>query len=190
MAYVQTLWDRVEPNGYLILTEVGTKSGYQTMLEARDVLIHLFRDTSGYIFSPVRVPLEICIQQRIFIAIYCFQCPHEKICPREVEQKQPCYFLVRYRNFPFKWFSNKLNDTIFNGRFSYLVAKKSEDEQDQRPRVVEQPLRRHNHVICRLCTQNGHLEEVVGVKQDKHLYKYLKSLRCGQKVDLNLEKIK
>lgn len=53
MAYVQTLWDRVEPNGYLVLTEVGTKSGFQTMLEARDVLIHLFKDTPGYIFAPV-----------------------------------------------------------------------------------------------------------------------------------------
>ena len=54
MAYVQTLWDRVEPNGYLVLTEVGTKSGFQTMLEARDVLIHLFKDTPGYIFAPVK----------------------------------------------------------------------------------------------------------------------------------------
>ena len=55
LAYVQTLWDRVEPNGYLILTEVGTKSGFQTILEARSLLNHLFKDTTGHIFAPVYV---------------------------------------------------------------------------------------------------------------------------------------
>lgn len=106
-------------------------------------------------------------------------------CPRQKEQKQPCYFEVRYRNFPFKGLPNKLNDQIFRGRFSYLVAKKSNDDSsEQKPRVVEQPLKRHNHVICRLCTNNGKLEEIVGVKKEKYLYKYFRSLQFGQQANL------
>ena len=107
------------------------------------------------------------------------------VCPRQVEQKQPCYFEVRYRNFPYKRLPNKLNDTVFTGRFSYLVAKKCHsDEQSHKPRVIETPLKRHNHVVCRLCTQNGQLEEIIGVKREKYLYKYFRSLQFGQQANL------
>ena len=182
LAYIQTLWDRVEPNGYLILTEVGTKSGFQTILEARSLLNHLFKDTTGHIFAPVYV---MNFTNLGFIIIPSFQCPHEMVCPRQMEQKQPCYFEVRYRNFPYKRLPNRLNDKVFTGRFSYLVAKKCQsDKQSQKPRVIEQPLKRHNHVVCRLCTQNGRLDEIIGVKGDKYLYKYLRSLKYGQQANL------
>ena len=53
-----------------------------------------------------------------------FQCPHESICPRQIEKKHPCSFTVRFRNFPFNGLSNGQNDTVFTGKYSYIVAQK------------------------------------------------------------------
>ena len=60
-------------------------------------------------------------------------------------------------------------------------------EETRWPRVVEESLKRHNHIVCRMCTQRGNLEEIVVTKKDKELYKYVKSLSYGQRATLNFE---
>jgi ribosomal protein RSM22 (predicted rRNA methylase) len=56
IAYVDSLWRKVEKNGFLILTEVGTNAGFQTLAEARHHLIQTFQDPElfGHLFAPVR----------------------------------------------------------------------------------------------------------------------------------------
>ena len=63
--------------------------------------------------------------------------------------------------------------------------------------MVEKPMKRHNHVICRMCTKRGLLEEIVAVKryQDKSeegqrlkaLYKYSLSLKNGDQAKFILK---
>ena len=61
LTYVDTLWHRVAEGGFLILTEVGTHSGYQTINEARELLCYNFEKTDykGHIFAPVSILLLI-----------------------------------------------------------------------------------------------------------------------------------
>ena len=56
LEYLETLWRRVEPNGFLILLEVGSTAGFFTLAEARQFLINIFKDPelSGHIHAPVR----------------------------------------------------------------------------------------------------------------------------------------
>ena len=54
---LHTLWERVEPGGFLVLTEVGSTSGFFVLAEARNYLMELFNDPdlSGYIYAPVNI---------------------------------------------------------------------------------------------------------------------------------------
>lgn len=38
------------------------------------------------------------------------------------------------------------------------------DKSYQFPRVVEEPMKRKKHVVCRMCTHRGKLEEFVATK--------------------------
>ena len=42
IVHIESLWRRVQPGGYLILTEVGTPAGFHAISEARNVLKALF----------------------------------------------------------------------------------------------------------------------------------------------------
>ena len=69
-----------------------------------------------------------------------FQCPHESICPRQIEKKHPCSFNVRFRNFPFNGLTNGQNDTVFNGKYSYIVAQKGNTDKNDISKRCELPV--------------------------------------------------
>jgi len=54
-------------------------------------------------------------------------------------------------------------------KFSYVVLKKGarRDADPQWPRVVRPVLSRSRHTICRLCTQEGQLSEIITTRS-KH----------------------
>jgi len=171
LTYVETLWHRVEEGGFLILTEVGSHFGYQAINEARELLVHLFKNTEnkGHIFAP---------------------CPHEELCPRQYQKRPLCNFEVRFRNFPFKWLTPGQNEHIFNGTFSYIIAQKgtSRNESSNWPRLVEHNIIKKHSVICRMCTSRGKLEEIFATRQKdgKDLVRYCRSKRKGQQIKINL----
>lgn len=53
LTHVESLWNRVEDNGFLVLAEMGTYAGFQALSEARELLIQLFSESPGHIFAPV-----------------------------------------------------------------------------------------------------------------------------------------
>ena len=63
LTYLDTLWRRVEPGGYLILVEVGSIAGFFTMSEARSYLIESFKnpELSGHIYAPVSLKILMFI---------------------------------------------------------------------------------------------------------------------------------
>ena len=71
LSHIETLWNRVEENGFLVLSEVGTTAGFQSINEARVLLKNLFQENQGHIFSPVstvipRLVRPSTIKLRIF----------------------------------------------------------------------------------------------------------------------------
>ena len=64
LTYLDTLWRRVEPGGFLILVEVGSIAGFFTMSEARSYLIESFKnpELSGRIHAPVSLILNVYFQ--------------------------------------------------------------------------------------------------------------------------------
>ena len=61
----------------------------------------------------------------------------------------------------------KNNSEILKTTYSYVVIGKGKkpDNISQWPRLISQPLIRTRHVICRLCTNNGQLEEIIFTKK-------------------------
>ena len=61
LTYLDTLWRRVEPGGFLILVEVGSIAGFFTMSEARSYLMESFKnpELSGHIYAPVSLIINV-----------------------------------------------------------------------------------------------------------------------------------
>lgn len=97
-----------------------------------------------------------------------FQCPHQKPCPRAMDSADntPCNFQSAY--YPLRVGEPQNIDMT---TYSYLILKRGlrtdEDASIEWPRLVRPTLVRSRHTICRMCTHQGKLEEVV-VTASKH----------------------
>uniref|UniRef100_A0A5S6QJX0 Methyltransferase-like protein 17, mitochondrial n=1 Tax=Trichuris muris TaxID=70415 RepID=A0A5S6QJX0_TRIMR len=157
LSVVENLWRKT--SGFLVFVENGTRAGYRLILEARDHLLRIIKDidcVDGSIFAP---------------------CPHQLECPR-AEHRLPCNFPAAY--LPFKFVGTK-RDAEYD-LFSYVAFRKGERPKELLgSRVVGDPLRRHRHIWCDVCSQRGLLEKVVMTKLQggTELYRIAKATSWG-----------
>lgn len=164
---VNNLWNKAEK--YLIFVENGTYSGFQLLNEIRDFLMDLKEQNKekAFIFSP---------------------CPHTSECPRYLlDDGTPCNFEVRYHSLPFSGPSQ-----IHSHLYSYLVIKKGESNEttDKWPRIIRPTLVRSKHTVCRMCTKDGYIEEVVftQAKHGKQAYRCARHSEWGDQYPaINME---
>lgn len=152
---IQKLWNKTEE--FLIIIENGTNCGFQIVNEAREFVLNLPEGKSnGYAFSP---------------------CPNDNVCPRYLEHKTPCNFLMKYETLPY------ITKEVYADTFSYIILKKGKRPVDdpQWPRIVRAPIVRSGHTICRLCTKHGELKEVIFSKgkYDQTTYRCARSSNWG-----------
>lgn len=165
---LQTLWNKCDK--YMVLVELGTNQGFRLINEARDFLLDQNKaENSAYIFAPV-IPFFLSFYFIFFNSLmyepliqwkyFRTQCPHHEPCPRFMsDEKIPCSFLSRYK--PLRVGEPREEDREL---YTYLVIKKgsrNDDETIDWPRIMEPPMRRSKHTICRMCTHRGKLEEVI-----------------------------
>ncbi|CAB3222629.1 unnamed protein product [Arctia plantaginis] len=155
---IQKLWNKTED--YLIIIEHGSFAGFKVVNEAREFVLNLPKKSTGnngYVFSP---------------------CPNDNVCPRYLEQETPCNFLMKYETLPVVG-KSEVNADVF----SYVVLKKGVRPSDdpQWPRLVRAPVVRSGHTICRLCTSQGELKEVIFSKgkYDQTTYRCARSSNWG-----------
>ncbi|XP_035713073.1 methyltransferase-like protein 17, mitochondrial isoform X2 [Folsomia candida] len=152
------LWKKT--NNYLVIVEQGSSAGFKAIIEARDYILELdkgHKSELSHVFSP---------------------CPQESPCPRFVHDDSTCNFYVKHQVlYPFH------QDNTGTETFCYVVLKKGpRDPEDERwPRVVRDSMIRKKHCICRVCTNEGQLAEVLLTK-NKHsqmLYRVGRKSKCG-----------
>lgn len=153
---IQKLWNKTED--YLIIVEQGTNAGFQVVNEVREFVLNLPKGkNNGYAFSP---------------------CPNDSVCPRYLEHKTPCNFLMKYESLPFPSKSEVYAET-----FSYVILKRGARPVDDPmwPRLVRAPIVRSGHTICRLCTKEGELKEIIfsKAKYDQTTYRCARSSNWG-----------
>ncbi|XP_052745974.1 methyltransferase-like protein 17, mitochondrial [Bicyclus anynana] len=150
---IQKLWNKTED--FLIVVEQGTNAGFRVINEAREFI--LSSEEKGYAFAP---------------------CPNNNVCPRYLEFETPCNFLMKFETLGFP--SKK---EIMADLFSYIILRKGDRPPDdpQWPRIVRAPIVRSGHTICRLCTKNGELQEVIFSKgkHDQATYRCARSSNWG-----------
>ncbi|KAH0552664.1 methyltransferase-like protein 17, mitochondrial [Cotesia glomerata] len=155
---ILNLWRKTDK--YLVIVDQGTNAGFKLINEARDFITNMINTHKkrelyeAFIFSP---------------------CPHELQCPRyEDGTNTPCNFEVRF--FPLQF---RRGHMIYNERYSYVVFKKgsSREDNDKWPRLVRETITHSRMAICRMCTSEGKLQEIIFSK-GKH-EKFL--FRCGKK---------
>ena len=162
---VNNLWNKAEQ--YLIFVESGTNAGFQVLNEIRDFLLEVknMKKEDSFIFSP---------------------CPHESPCPRyKLNDGTPCNFEIAYNTLPFSGSSMYSKDL-----YSYLVFKKGtpNEDSDRWPRIVRPTLIRHKHSICRMCTQEGKLQEGIftAKKHGKLLHRCVKNSQWGDQLPIKI----
>ncbi|CAG4959154.1 unnamed protein product [Colias eurytheme] len=156
---IQKLWNKTED--FLILIEQGTNAGFRVVNEAREFVLSITDEQNkGHVFAP---------------------CPNDQICPRFLEQKTPCNFLMKYETLGYP---TKVE--LFGELFSYVILRKGERPANdpQWPRIVRAPLVRSGHTICRLCTKEGELKEIIFSKSkfDQTTYRCARSSNWGDEL--------
>ncbi|XP_049883387.1 methyltransferase-like protein 17, mitochondrial [Pectinophora gossypiella] len=153
---IQKLWNKTED--FLIIVEHGSNTGFQIVNEAREFVLNLPEGkNNGYVFSP---------------------CPNDNVCPRYMEHETPCNFLMKYESLPFPSKSE-----IYAEVFSYVILRKGTRPKNdpQWPRIVRAPIVRSGHTICKLCTAQGELKEIIfsKSKHDQTTYRCARSSNWG-----------
>ncbi|XP_006624305.2 methyltransferase-like protein 17, mitochondrial [Apis dorsata] len=159
------LWNKTER--YLIIVEQGTNIGFKIINEAREFILNYKKNASNvHVFSP---------------------CPHDAQCPRYVTDNTPCNFEVSYLTLPIGEKSEYKHE-----RYSYVVLKKDKRSEDdcKWPRIVRPVLKRSKHVICRMCTASGELEEQIFTtwKNGKNTYRCARCSEWGDRLPFETEK--
>ena len=163
---ISKLWHKTER--YLIIVEQGTRAGFNIINEAREFILNYTNDASGvHVVSP---------------------CPHNSMCPRYMaDDNTPCNFELFYLSLAL--FEKS---AYFRERYSYVVFKKGDRPEDdcQWPRIVRPVLKRSKHVICRLCTASGELEEQIFTtsKSGKNTYRCARASEWGDRLPFKIEK--
>lgn len=161
---VNNLWNK--SGKYLIFIETGTNAGFNVLNEVREFLMKIkeVNQQDAFIFSP---------------------CTHELLCPRyELNDGTPCNFEVIYNTLPFSGPQERKTEL-----YSYLVIKKgSASESDRWPRIVRPTLERHRHVVCRMCTKEGKLQEGVftAAKHGKLTYRCARASNWGDQLPMEI----
>lgn len=154
---IQKLWNKTED--FLIIIEHGTNAGFRAVNEAREFILNLPKDSSnrGYAFSP---------------------CPNDSVCPRYLDHQTPCNFLMKYESLGYHSKSEVLADL-----YTYVILRKGDRPNDdpQWPRIVRAPIVRSGHTICRMCTAQGELKEIIFSKgkHDQTMYRCARSANWG-----------
>ncbi|XP_044730622.1 methyltransferase-like protein 17, mitochondrial [Chrysoperla carnea] len=161
---VLNLWNKTRK--FLIIVEQGNSSGFRVTNEARDFILNLPDEkNTAHVFMP---------------------CPHDKPCPRFLNDNTPCNFEVSYRTLPLLGSSEYHRE-----RYSYVVLQKSpRNENDVSwPRIVRPTLVKSKHTICRLCTSKGTLEEVIftASKHGKTSYHCARASKWGDLLPITIE---
>ncbi|XP_076286686.1 ribosome assembly protein METTL17, mitochondrial [Lasioglossum baleicum] len=154
------LWQKTSK--YLVIVEQGTKAAFDLVVEARDFVLQCSSKKSGvHVFSP---------------------CPHDLQCPRIQEDDAPCSFELNYLTLPIPKTSEFKRE-----RYSYVILKKenrADDDENKWPRIVRPVLKRSRHVICRMCTGSGELQEHIFTawKNGKNTYRCARSSEWGDRL--------
>ncbi|XP_065827870.1 ribosome assembly protein METTL17, mitochondrial-like [Oscarella lobularis] len=166
-AVIRELWKQT--GKFLVLLERGNLEGSRNILLARETILKKIRsqDSSnvGFVYAP---------------------CTHDLVCPHTtLVTKLPCHFgqraelsLVETDSDYYKSYGYKLE------KFSYVVFKKGDERPENSNyslhRVIGPEKRRSGHVVCKLCTQQGHLvQTVVPKSKGRTLYKHSRQLKWG-----------
>lgn len=160
------LWCKT--NKYLVLIEQGTTAGFNVISEARKFLLEAIKDEKSnmeaHIFSP---------------------CPHDLDCPKlNRAGHNPCHFQITYNSYPQKEQPKK-------ELFTYVVISKEPRKSDDKqwPRIVRPVLCKSRHVICRMCTSSGTLQEIIfsPAKHGRIPYMCAKSSKWGDRLPLSIK---
>lgn len=161
--YVEALWTKVKPGGFLVIAEYGNPYGAR--------LIHDIRTWA--------------IGKKIHVAA---PCTHQLTCPLAAG-KRWCHFDQPAGSYPRRIFGRLPTDhAVTLEKFSYLVLEKPGTSSKQSilsagtnhwDRVLFPPMIRGGHVIMDLCTSEGKHEKKIVGKSHGPEYLEARKLRWG-----------
>lgn len=137
-------------NQAVVIVEPGTPKGYETMLEARQVLIEM----GGHVIAP---------------------CPHNRACPLPAEDW--CHFSARVERRFLHRRAKKALLPFEDEKFSYVIVGK-EPPKKTVCRILRDPHRHPGHVRLFLCCPEG-LQQRVIARKEGPLYKEARKASWG-----------
>lgn len=172
ISVLEALWDKVTPNGFLIVVEPGSPMGFRLINDTRNWIRAKGSETAN-IVAP---------------------CPHQNKCPLAGSKDRWCNFQQKYERYPKDVLSKYPQEKMVRiGRFSYLVMTKGKMMDEEKavtpaersmywPRIIKPPQRKKGHVWLELCNIEGNVDirtVTKSQKKEKGWYKDARKSRWG-----------
>ena len=145
---IDKLWSKAKK--VLLIVEPGTKTGYEQVLENREILIGL----GANILAP---------------------CPHENIC--KLEEGSWCHFSCRIPRSKVHRLIKEGDAPFEDEKFSYIAATRDKFKSADF-RILRHPYVAKGHVSFDLCSLNG-INKVIVSRKDKELFKQARKAKWG-----------
>lgn len=145
---IEACWNLT--NGFLVIIEPGTPTGFNLIRSIRDQLIAL----KAYLVAP---------------------CPHANKCP--MENKNWCHFDERVER---SFLHRRIKGGTLgyeDEKFSYLIVSKKPCRLPE-SRILRHPQKHSGHMIFELCTSQG-IEQRIISKRTPEIYKKARKMEWG-----------
>ncbi|GIY26328.1 methyltransferase-like protein 17, mitochondrial [Caerostris darwini] len=171
---IDTLWRKT--NDILVIIEYGNLSGYYSVMDARDYILHIENNSSRK------------FKRNSTGAHLLLPCPHSFQCPLLAQDhKKVCGTHVLYEDiFP------RHRNICKRDWISYVVFKKGHKLKDENswPRIIQPVMRKSRRAICRMCCNDGKFKELTITKnKNRHAYRCAASSSMGDFLPFNIEEL-
>eukprot|EP00397_Hematodinium_sp_SG-2012_P004962 GEMP01004977.1.p1 GENE.GEMP01004977.1~~GEMP01004977.1.p1 ORF type:complete len:545 (+),score=91.24 GEMP01004977.1:1691-3325(+) len=168
---VKKLWNRLRPEGILVLCEPGTPTGFRFIHHARELFISDLQQDDFHFVAP---------------------CPHEKMCPLAITGRDWCHFGQRVMRLSHRVYCKGSTAKFWEEeKFSYLVTRKSRGPRSMYkkeslaptaheksyfwPRIIMPAIKAGGHTLVDVCSAPSNFERLSISRSKPHGFGYRRS---------------
>ncbi|GIY56883.1 methyltransferase-like protein 17, mitochondrial [Caerostris extrusa] len=158
---IDTLWRKTKD--ILVIIEYGNLSGYYSVMDARDYILHIENNSRKSKSNSTGAHLLL-------------PCPHSFQCPLLAQDhKKVCGTHVLYED-------------IFPRHF--LKKRHKLKDENSWPRIIQPVMRKSRRAICRMCCNDGKFKELTITKnKNRHAYRCAASSSVGDFLPFSIEEL-
>lgn len=183
---ISNIMDSLAPGGIAVFVEAGSPTGFRTISRIRSLIVESMRDSS--VLMPCSHSMKCPLYDPTILNKYIKTLDpavfKAKVNPEINDSPQSwCHFTQRFKRMQVMRFGERKH-AVGTEKYSYLVVQKSRtediDPKWSAPRLVNETIKRGQHVIADMCTKEGRIQRTTIPKSiGRDAYRFARKMQWG-----------